>query len=112
VPGVSHVRMGDRFKTTRRVEARGQLIGDALVLDKAVCAGRADGLFVEALGIEFAALNACNLAPTSAPRFAKFSGQFSAQTSSCPWCAVRASKCCCRWSAAAESQDAARDSAP
>src|ERR1700720_509980 len=61
VPGVSHVRMGDRFKTTRRVEARGQLVGERLIVDKAVGAGRADGLFVEALGIEFAALNACNL---------------------------------------------------
>src|ERR1700720_4752780 len=61
VPGVSHVRMGDRFNTTRRVEARRQLVGERLIVDKAVCAGRADGLFVEALGIEFAALNACDL---------------------------------------------------
>ena len=61
MPGVSHVRMGDRFKTARRVEARGQLVGERLIVDKAVCAGRADGLFVEALGIGFAALNACNL---------------------------------------------------
>ena len=53
--------MGDRFNTTRRVEARRQLVGERLIVDKAVCAGRADGLFVEALGIEFAALNACNL---------------------------------------------------
>ena len=59
--GVSYVRMRDRFKTTRRVEARGQLVGERLIVDKAVCAGRADGLFVEALGIELAALNACNL---------------------------------------------------
>src|SRR5690349_17773817 len=53
--------MGDRFKTTRRVEVRGQLVGERLIVDKAVCAGRAEGLFVEALGIEFAALNARNL---------------------------------------------------
>jgi hypothetical protein len=52
--------MGDRFKTTRRVEARGQLVGERLIVDKAVCAGRADGLFVEALGIEFSALKAGN----------------------------------------------------
>src|SRR6202166_629934 len=61
VPGVSHVRVGDRFNTTRRVEARGQLAGERLIVDKAVCAGRADGLFVEALGIELAALNTCDL---------------------------------------------------
>src|SRR3984957_272896 len=53
--------MGDRFKTARRVEARGQLLGKRRIVDKAVCAGRADGLFVAALGIELAASNACDL---------------------------------------------------
>src|ERR1700674_3450943 len=61
VLGVPQIRMRDLLKTTRRVEARGQLVGEGLIVDKAVCARRADGLFVEALGIEFAALNACNL---------------------------------------------------
>src|ERR1700757_4287475 len=54
MPGVSHVRMGDRFKTTRRVKSRGQFVGERLIVGKAVSMGRADGLFVEALGIEFA----------------------------------------------------------
>src|SRR5258707_521357 len=53
MPGVSHVRMGDRFKTTRRVESRGQFVGERLIMGKAVGLGRADGLFVEAPGIEF-----------------------------------------------------------
>src|SRR3984893_13315486 len=61
MPGVSHVRMGDRFKTTRRVESRGQFGGERLIMGKVVGLGRADGLFVEAFGIEFAAFNACNL---------------------------------------------------
>src|SRR5258708_33935856 len=55
MPGISQVRLGDCFKTTRRVESRGQFMGERLVVDKTVCAGRADGLFVKALGIEFAA---------------------------------------------------------
>src|ERR1700751_5226680 len=57
MPGVSHVRMGDRFKTTRRVKSRGQFVGERLIMGKAVGLGRADGLFVEALGIEFAAFD-------------------------------------------------------
>src|ERR1700751_5837820 len=57
MPGVSHVRMGDRFKTTRRVKSRGQFVGERLIMGKAVSMGRADGLFVEALGIEFASFD-------------------------------------------------------
>jgi hypothetical protein len=57
MPGVSQVRMGDRFKTTRRVESRGQFVGERLIMGKAVGLSRADGLFVEALGIEFAAFD-------------------------------------------------------
>src|ERR1700745_3189653 len=57
MPGVSHVRMGDRFKTTGRVKSRGQFVGERLIMDKAVGLGRSDGLFVEALGIEFAAFD-------------------------------------------------------
>ena len=49
--------MRDFLEAARRVEARGELVGERLVVDKAVCAGRADGLFVEALGIELAAFD-------------------------------------------------------
>ena len=44
-------------------------------------------------------------APTSAARFSKFSGQFSAQISSCRWWAATASRCCGRslgWRGVAE----------
>src|ERR1700739_877419 len=57
MPCISQVRMGDRFKTTGRIESRGQLVGDRLIVDKAVSTGRANGLFVEALGIEFASFD-------------------------------------------------------
>src|SRR5882672_9833887 len=53
VPRVSQIGVGDGLKAARRVEARGQLMGQALVLDEAVLARRVDGLFVEALGVQF-----------------------------------------------------------
>jgi hypothetical protein len=52
VPRVSQIGVGDGLETARRVEARGQLMGQALVLDEAVLASRANGLFVEALGLQ------------------------------------------------------------
>jgi len=45
--------MGDGLEAARRVKARGQLMSQALVLDEAVLARRVDGLFVEALRIQF-----------------------------------------------------------
>src|ERR1700694_4285391 len=48
VAGVLQIHTGDLLEATRRVEAGGQFIGERLVVDKAVCASRADGLFVEA----------------------------------------------------------------
>ena len=53
--------MRDLLETACRVEARGELVGERLIVDKAVCARRADGLFVEVLGIELAAFDACDL---------------------------------------------------
>ena len=50
-------------------------------------------------------------APTSAARFSKFSGQFSAQIWSCWWCAARASRCCWRSSAARECRRVRRGTA-
>src|SRR5207244_5739432 len=46
---------------TRRVEARGQLIGDRLIMDKAACVRRADGPIVETHRIELAAFDARDL---------------------------------------------------
>jgi len=43
--------MGNRLEAARRVEIRGKLVGEALVLDEAVLASGSDGLFVEALGV-------------------------------------------------------------
>src|SRR4030088_1603452 len=51
------------FEATRRVEARGQFVGERLVVDKAVCACRADGLFVKVHGIERAAFDSGDFRP-------------------------------------------------
>src|SRR5882724_2008933 len=53
--------MRDLLETTCRVEARGEFVGERLIVDKAVCVCRADGLFVQMLGIELPALDACDL---------------------------------------------------
>ena len=51
----------DLLEAARRVEARGQFVGERLVVDEAVGAGRADGLFVEAHRINIAAVDAGDL---------------------------------------------------
>src|ERR1700694_2651117 len=49
------------FESTGRVEARGQFVGERLIVNKAVGAGRADGLFVEAHRVTIAAVDSSNL---------------------------------------------------
>src|SRR5207253_1306445 len=61
VAGFRQVRACARLEPTRRIEPRGQLVGYGLVVDKAVGACRADGLFVKLLGIERAAFEARDL---------------------------------------------------
>src|ERR1700740_734875 len=57
VARIPQIDMRKPFEPTRRVEARGQFVGERLVVDKAVCACRADGLFVKVHGIERRALD-------------------------------------------------------
>jgi hypothetical protein len=52
-PRLPQIRMGDRIEAARRVEPRGYLMGQALVLHEAVLARRVDGRIVEALGVQF-----------------------------------------------------------
>src|SRR6202140_1536894 len=61
VPGVSQVEMRYFIEATGRVEARSKFVGERLIVNKAICAGRADGLFVQTFGIEVAALQAGDL---------------------------------------------------
>src|ERR1700758_3459307 len=61
VTGVSQVEMRDLLETARRIKARGKLVGDRLVVNKVVCAGRADGQFVELLGTDHAPFEAGDL---------------------------------------------------
>src|SRR6266403_4201225 len=53
VPRVSQIGVGDGLEAARRVEACGQLMGKAFVLDEAVLARRVDGLFIEVLRVQF-----------------------------------------------------------
>src|SRR3954451_14538208 len=53
--------MRDLLEAARGVKARGQLVSERLVVDKAVCLCRTDGLFVKVHGIERAAINPGNL---------------------------------------------------
>jgi hypothetical protein len=55
--GVLQIHTGDLLEATCRVEAGGQFIGERLIVNKAVGASRADGLFVEALGIKLPAFD-------------------------------------------------------
>ena len=61
IPGFEQVRICDLVETTCRVEACGNLVGDRLIVNKAVCLRRADGLFIKVFGIDHAAFYSCDL---------------------------------------------------
>jgi hypothetical protein len=61
VAGVLQIHTGNLLEAMRRVEPRSDFIGERLIVNNAVGAGRADGLFVEALGIELPAFEARDL---------------------------------------------------
>ena len=61
VSGVPQVERGNLVKPARPVEGGSALIGDRLVVDEAVDAGRADGLLVEAHRVNIAAFDARDL---------------------------------------------------
>src|SRR5262245_52595231 len=58
---LSQICTGNRLETTPGIEASGQLVGDRLIVDKAVVSRRADGLFVELLGLKYVAFDPGNL---------------------------------------------------
>src|SRR5258707_255330 len=55
------VEMRDVVEAARRVESRGQRVRQSLVLDEAVLTCRPDRLLVPLLGIDDAAVDACDL---------------------------------------------------
>src|SRR5215510_3660421 len=61
VPSFPQIRIRDFVETACRVEARGELVGERLIVDKSVSVGRADGLFIKVLSVEQAALYSCDL---------------------------------------------------
>ena len=46
IPGFEQIRVCELLEATCCVESRGELVGDRLIVDKAVVVRRADGLFV------------------------------------------------------------------
>ena len=59
--GLPQVQGCDVLERAGRVEARGQLVSERLVVNKAVGTGRADGSFVEAHRLDIAAVDARDL---------------------------------------------------
>ena len=73
VPGVAQIGMRDRFKAACSIEPCGEFVGDALVLDEPVLTRQPNGLFVETLGFQFSAFEACaNTSGNSAERKANW----------------------------------------
>src|ERR1700716_2394524 len=63
VAGVLQIHAGNLLEAMRRVEAGSQFIGERLIVNKAVCVSRADGLFVEAHRFNIAAVDPRDLGP-------------------------------------------------
>src|SRR5258705_13144582 len=61
VAGLLQIHTGDLLEPPGGVEAGSKFIGERLIVNKAVVAGRADGLLVEVLGVELPAFEARNL---------------------------------------------------
>src|SRR4051794_25805494 len=61
VPRVPQVPARDLIEAASHVEARGDFVGDRLIVHKSVFVSRADSFFVEALSIQQAAFNTRDL---------------------------------------------------
>src|SRR5258707_2692090 len=57
VAGDREIQVRDLLEPARRVKARSQFVSKRLVVNKTICAGRADRLLVETLSIELAAFD-------------------------------------------------------
>ena len=58
VAGVAQIQLRDLLETALGVESGGNLVGERLVVNKAIGAGGADGQLIESLGIELALFDA------------------------------------------------------
>src|SRR5262245_7686101 len=61
IAGFEQIRPCELLETTCGVESCGELVGGRLIVDEAVAVRRADGLFVELLGLDDAAFDPGNL---------------------------------------------------
>jgi hypothetical protein len=78
VQRVSQVEKREPAEAARCVEARGDFVGERLVMDEAAPAGRPDGLLVKVHGIERATFDAGDLRPDAVGKI------FGAVVSQCP----------------------------
>jgi len=86
VAGILQIHAGNLLEAARRIEAGSELIGERLVVNEAVCAGRANGLFVEALGIGAPGPRAAQSRRPPARRDSRnYPGNSAAQSWSCSW---------------------------
>ena len=60
IPGFLQIRVRDLVEASCRVEAGSNLVGNRLIVNKSVCVGRADGLFIKAFGVDQAAFYSCD----------------------------------------------------
>src|SRR6202007_2487807 len=61
VAGILQIHTGNLLEAARSIEAGSELVGERLVVNKAVGAGRTDGLFVEAHRVDVSSLEAPDL---------------------------------------------------
>src|SRR5499427_8206537 len=61
VQGLPQIRIRNLVETAPRIKARGNLVGNRLIVDESVCVRGADGLLIKALGIEHSAFYSCDL---------------------------------------------------
>src|SRR5258708_21822612 len=73
VAGIPQIQVRNLLEPTRRVKARGQFVSDRLIVNKAICTGRADRLLVETLSIELAAFDPGDLCADQAGSVLKIS---------------------------------------
>jgi hypothetical protein len=67
VASIPQIQIGDFVGAARAVEARGDFVGDCLVVDESVGAGRVNGFVVEAHRIELAVFDAGELRANQRP---------------------------------------------
>ena len=86
--------MRDLLETTFRIEAGGELVGEGLIMDKAIGMGGANGLFVKTLSLELAPLDTGDLRAHQCGAGFEILRAIFRPYFELPMMGARASKCC------------------